>query len=91
MGGPYTTRTGKSAQLEAQGSDGNGDLLTYAWDLDGDGAFDDATGPTASFRGNRPPGHYTVAVPVSDGTSTSVDEADVTVTTPNGTVPPGRR
>lgn len=91
-GGPYTVRVGKAVDLDASASsDEEGAPLTYAWDLDGDGAFDDATGPTASFRGNRPPGHYTVAVQVSDGTSTSVDEAEVTVTTPDGTVPPGRR
>ena len=43
-----------------------GDLLAYAWDLDGDGAFDDANGPTASmfFTGD---GQHAVAVRVSDG------------------------
>lgn len=91
-GGPYAVRVGKEVALDASASsDEEGAPLTYAWDLDGDGAFDDATGPTASFRGNRPPGYYTVAVQVSDGNSTSVDEADVTVTAANGSVPPGRR
>jgi glucose/arabinose dehydrogenase len=40
-------------KLDASGSTdpdlGDGDSLHYAWDLDGDGEFDDGTGPTASF------------------------------------------
>ena len=38
-----------------------------------------------------PPGYYTAAVQVSDGELTDVDEALVTITTPNGSMPPGRR
>jgi predicted extracellular nuclease len=91
-GGPYTGRVGKDVPLDASdSSDENGDELSYAWDLDGDGAFDDATGPTATFTKGRPPGYYTVAVQVTDGEFTSVDEAEVTYTAANGQVPPGRR
>ena len=35
-------------------SDPDGDALTYAWDLDGDGAFDDAAAATASFTYTQP-------------------------------------
>jgi predicted extracellular nuclease len=79
-GGPYTVKPGAHIVLDASGSsDLEGDALTYAWDLDGDGEFDDATGPTATFRANRPPGSYPVAVQVSDGSESSVDETVVNV------------
>ena len=39
-------------------SDPDGDALTYAWDLDGDGAFDDATAATATLH-LHPAGHAT--------------------------------
>ena len=42
-----------------------GDTLTYAWDLDNDGAFDDATGVTAS-RTYTSSGIYTASVRVTD-------------------------
>jgi len=85
-GGPYTVKPGARIVLDAsESSDSDGDELTYAWDLDADGQFDDATGPTATFRANRPPGSYPVAVRVSDGSESSIDETIVKV------VPPGRR
>jgi glucose/arabinose dehydrogenase/PKD repeat protein len=46
-------------------SDPDGDALTYAWDLDGDGAFDDAAAATASFTYTQP-GSYTATLQVTD-------------------------
>lgn len=86
-GGPYTVKPGARIVLDASASsDLEGDALTYVWDLDGDGEFDDATGPTATFRANRPPGSYPVAVQVSDGSESSVDETVVNVV-PRGEQP----
>jgi len=55
-----------------------GDSLTYDWDLDGDGAFGDASGVTAShfYAGN---GSYRVAVRVTD-TANATDEQSMLVT-----------
>lgn len=91
-GADQTVRVDRDVTLDASGSsDPDGNPLTYAWDLDGDGAFDDATGATVAFGAGLPPGYYTVAVQVSDGAESDVDEAVVTITTPNGKMPPGRR
>ncbi len=79
-GGPYVVKPGARIVLDASGStDDDGDELTYAWDLDGDGRYDDADGPRATFRANRRPGSYPVAVQVDDGTESSTDETVVKV------------
>jgi uncharacterized protein len=90
-GGPYKVRVDRNVTLDASGStDPDTTTLTHAWDLDGDGAFDDATGARVPFGVGKDPGRYTVAVRVSDANSSDIDEAEVAVTTPKGVVPPGR-
>lgn len=46
-------------------SDSEPGALTFEWDLDGDGAFDDSTSPTPNFTYGTP-GHYTARVRVRD-------------------------
>ncbi|WP_159397107.1 PQQ-dependent sugar dehydrogenase [Sorangium cellulosum] len=56
-----------TVHLDASGSSDaeDGGALSFAWDLDGDGAFDDATGPTTTATFTTP-GRHVVAVRVSD-------------------------
>ena len=63
-GGPYQLTEGGSIELDATSSSGEGEL-TYGWDLDGDGQFDDATGatPQASWPDD---GEFAVALLVVD-------------------------
>jgi glucose/arabinose dehydrogenase len=58
-----------------------GATLTYAWDLDDDGAFDDATGATASWTYQQP-GTYTPELRVTDNLGASDTDA-VTITAGN--------
>jgi hypothetical protein len=60
IGGPAITVTG------AASTDVGGAITAYAWDLDNDGAFDDATGVTASFTCTAPAGAKTIRLQVTD-------------------------
>ena len=82
-GGPYSVNEGDSVTLDGTGSsDPNGDLLTYAWDFDADGVFDDATGPNPVFSG-ADDGVVTVALRVTDPDGLSgTDSAVVTIRNP---------
>ena len=68
--GPYTVDEGATIGLDANGSwDPNpADMLTYAWDLNQDGTFGDAFGPTPLFSAALldGPDMRTVAVRVAD-------------------------
>jgi glucose/arabinose dehydrogenase len=58
-----------------------GDTLAHAWDLDGDGAFDDAAGATASWTYQQP-GTYTATLRVTDAQGASDTDA-VTISASN--------
>jgi PKD repeat protein len=83
-GGPYTVNEGASIALNGSGStDPGGAITAYAWDLDRDGQFDDATGatPTVTF-----PSAFTgfIGLQVTDADgNTSIDYATITVTDVN--------
>jgi glucose/arabinose dehydrogenase len=75
-------------------SDPDGDPLTYAWDLDGDGAYDDSTVAQPTFTYTQS-GSYTARLRVTDGNGASSlsDPIVITVgnTPPTATIasPPG--
>jgi PKD repeat protein len=69
-------------------NDADGDSLTYAWDLDGDGQFDDSTMPTAhyTFTTN---GTFNVSLRVTDSkgaSDTAVAQINVGNTAPTATI-----
>jgi hypothetical protein len=49
LGGPHTTPLTQTITITPTVSDPGEDTFTYAWDLDDDGDFDDASTPTAVF------------------------------------------
>jgi PKD repeat protein len=88
------TPTSGTAPLTVQfsgtgSSDPDGTPLSYAWDLDGDGAFDDSTSVSPSFT-YLSAGTVTATLRVSDGQLTGVDSVTVTVTSGTSTDPVGQ-
>lgn len=74
--------TGEDFGIDASGSsDPDGDSLTYEWDLDNDGSYDDATGVTPSYS-ETDDGSYNVGLRVSDGNG-GTDTTSTTVTVEN--------
>lgn len=81
--GPYETHEGTDVVLDGMGSiDPDGDLLTYEWDLDNDGFYDDATGPTPTFSSVGQDGIFVVGLRVTDPFGLS-DTNSTTVTVLN--------
>ena len=79
-GGPYSGTEGDTITLSgAASSDTDGTIATYAWDLDNDGKYDDATGVTSSFVAATA-GTFTVGLRVTDDDGAmDTDTATITV------------
>ncbi len=75
-GGPYNVGEGDAVLLSAANS--RGQIYLYEWDLDNDGQYDDATGPTADFA-LADDGVFTVGLRVMGPGGTSSDTTTVTV------------
>ena len=75
-GGPYFGVINYPVQFHGTGTDpgGAGDVLTYTWDLDNDGQYDDFTGqnPTKTYTST---GNYTVGLKVTDEDGASATNA----------------
>ncbi len=73
------TAEGSTVTLDASGStDADGPIASYSWDLDGDGTYGDATGPTTTrtYPDDR---SFTVGVRVTDGAGATADATRVIV------------
>lgn len=66
LSGPHEVEVGQNVALDASDSyDPGNDIVSYLWDLDADGQYDDASGPMATFS-STVTGIHTVAVQVTD-------------------------
>jgi methionine-rich copper-binding protein CopC len=85
-GGPYAVEQGATVQVSATGTDPEGQAITYAWDLDGNGTFETA-GQTVTFSaaGIVAPASRTISVRGTDpGGLADTSTATVSITWHNG-------
>ena len=84
---PTSGDIGMTVSFDGSGSsDPNGDPLSYEWDLDGDGGFDDSTAAKPTWTYNAA-GSYRVSLRVSDGRGgTATDAITIGVGRPKVTI-----
>jgi Zn-dependent metalloprotease len=88
-GGPYVTPEGQPVIVDgsasAESSDPSGGAITYAWDLDNDGDFDDGNNVTATFTNVGDNGLFTVRLQVTN--TAGISDVDSTTVTVNNVAP----
>jgi glucose/arabinose dehydrogenase len=83
---PTNGPTPLTVSFDGRGSTDPGDMLTYAWDLDGDEAFDDSSSPQPSYT-YATAGNYDVQLRVTDSQGAS-DTLDTDIIVSPGNTPP---
>lgn len=79
-GGPYIAPAGTPVVLNSgRSSDPDNQLLSFEWDLNHDGNFDDATGPNPPFNREGQTGVFPIHVKVSAGGVFSIADSDVII------------
>jgi PKD domain-containing protein len=76
---PLAPLTGDSVSLTSTAADPDGPIVSQAWDLDGDGAFDDASGPIASISFPTAGNHTVRLLAIDRDGATSIVEGTITV------------
>ena len=88
---PASPSVGEEVTFVSYSQDRDGTIGQQAWDLDGNGAFDDASGPIATRR-FAAPGQKTIALRVTDNSgAASTWSVIITVKARGRAAPPGRR
>ena len=79
-GGPYIGNVGEPITFDGTGSyDPDGTIISYEWDLEGDGVTDDATGPTPSMTWSTPYSGIIRLAVTDDNGEIDIDETTLTV------------
>jgi uncharacterized delta-60 repeat protein len=76
---PSQPHVGDPVSLSATATDPDGTVASISWDLNGDGVFGDATGPSATTRFDRPGNHDVAAQVTDDDQVASVARATIAV------------
>ncbi|MGA2499316.1 MAG: right-handed parallel beta-helix repeat-containing protein, partial [Tepidisphaeraceae bacterium] len=72
-GGPYAVIAGSALVLNGRGASAAAGDVQYAWDFNGDGLFDDATGSKPTFlTAGLPAGTITISLRVTDSASQNI-------------------